>query len=178
MSSATTPSASHLDRFERTLAFVRQSLAPPARLLDLGPDNVLAARFRDIGYAVDNTGTVDLDDVPEVAGSEADALTAFEIFEHLVNPLGVLRAVAAPRLFLSVPMRLWFASAYRHPTDLWDRHFHEFEDWQVDWLLEKGGWEVVRREHWTPRGEGLPRGLRPLLRRVTPRWYVVEARRR
>ena len=20
---------------------------------------------------------------------------------------------------------------------MWDRHYHEFEDWQLDWLLEK-----------------------------------------
>jgi hypothetical protein len=28
-------------------------------------------------------------------------------------------------------------SAYRSKTDMWDRHYHEFEDWQLDWLLEK-----------------------------------------
>ena len=39
-----------------------------------------------------------------------------------------------------VPLNLWFASAYRNKTDLWDRHYHEFEDWQFDWLLEKAGW--------------------------------------
>ena len=178
MSSATTPDAAHRDRFERTLAFVGRSLAPPAHLLDVGPDNALAARFRQAGYTVGNTGTADLDDHPEAAGAAADALTAFEVFEHLLNPLGVLRAATAPRLFLSVPLRLWFAPAYRHPTDPWDRHFHEFEDWQVDWLLDAAGWDVVRRERWTPKGAGLPSGVRPLLRRVTPRWYVVEAHRR
>jgi hypothetical protein len=26
--------------------------------------------------------------------------------------------------------------AYRSKTDMWDR-YHEFEDWQLDWLLEK-----------------------------------------
>ena len=178
MSSATAPDAAHLDRFERTLAFVRASLAPPARLLDVGPDNALAGRFREAGYAVANTGTVDLDDAPEAAAPEADALTAFEVFEHLVNPLGVLRAATAPRLFASVPLDLWFARAFRNDADAWDRHFHEFEDWQFDWLLDKAGWDVVRREKWTPRRTGLPLGVRPLLRTVTPRWYVVEAVRR
>ena len=136
----------------------------------------MAGVLRDAGYAVSNT-TGDLDDYPEAGGAEAEAVTAFEIFEHLVNPLGVLQAVKAPRLFASVPMRLWFAPAYRSPLDSWDRHYHEFEDWQFDWLLDKAGWEVVRREKWTPEGTGLPLGLRPLLRKVTPRWYVVEARR-
>lgn len=178
MSSATSPNAAHLDRFDRTLAFVQTALAPPARLLDVGPDNVLAQAFRDAGYDVENTGEADLDDAPEAAAPEADAVTAFEVLEHLVNPLGVLRAARAPRLFASVPLRLWFATAYRNPTDPWDRHYHEFEPWQFDWLLDKGGWDVVRRETWTPAKTGVPLGLRPLLRKVTPRWYVVEAVRR
>lgn len=177
MSSATAPTAAHRDRFERTLAFVRQSMAPPARVLDVGPDNALAADFRAAGYEVLNTGRVDLDDEPEAAAVEADALFAFEVFEHLVNPLGVLRASPARRLFASVPRRLWFAEAYRNEDDPWDRHFHEFEDWQFDWLLDKAGFEIVRRERWTPARSGLPLGVRPLLRTVTPRWYVVEARR-
>ena len=175
MSSATRPDAAHRDRFERTVRFVGETLAPPARLLDVGPDNPLAERLRAEGYAVENTGLADLDDHPEAAAIEADALVAFEIFEHLVNPLGVLRASPARRLFASVPRRLWFSTAYRSETDRWDRHFHEFEDWQFDWLLETAGFEVVRRERWTPRSQGLPLGVRPLLRRVVPRWYVVEA---
>ena len=178
MSSATAPNASHRDRFERTLRFLGESLPPPASLLDLGPDNVFADQMRGQRYTVENTGRVDLDDHPEAAAREADALVAFEVLEHLVNPLSVLRAVRAPRLFASVPLRLWFAPAYRNPDDAWDRHYHEFEAWQFDWLLEKAGWEIVRRERWVPRKTGVPTGIRPLMRAVVPRWYVVEARRR
>ncbi|MEO1075376.1 MAG: methyltransferase domain-containing protein [Bacteroidota bacterium] len=178
--SALTPSLRR--RFARTEAFLGASLPAPARLLDLGPPNTLGERLKKRGYAVAFTGTVDLDEHPEaaaaqVAGADADAVTAFEILEHLVNPLGVLRAIQAPRLFATVPMRLWFSSAYRNPRDPWDRHYHEFEDWQFDWLLEKAGWEVVRRERWTNPPPRWTVGVRPLLRRVTPRWYVVEASR-
>ncbi|MDX1547036.1 MAG: hypothetical protein R3247_08620, partial [Rhodothermales bacterium] len=98
---------------------------------------------------------------------------AFEILEHLVGPLNVLRAIDAPRLIATVPLRLWFAPAYRNASDPWDRHFHEFEDWQFDWLLEKAGWRIVRRAQWTSPSRAL--GLRPLLRRITPRYYAVEA---
>ncbi|MEM6782752.1 MAG: methyltransferase domain-containing protein [Bacteroidota bacterium] len=164
-------------RFARTEAFMGATLPPPARLLDLGPPNTLGDRLLKRGYDVAYTGTVDLDEDPDVVAGEADAVTAFEILEHLVNPLGVLRAIRAPRLYVTVPMRLWFSSAYRNPTDPWDRHYHEFEDWQFDWLLEKAGWEVVRRERWTNPPPRWTIGVRPLLRRVTPRWYVVEARR-
>lgn len=163
------------DRFDRTVAFVRSTLPPPARLLDLGPPNPLAERLWQEGYAVANTdGDLDLI-FQHVNDARVDAVTAFEILEHLVAPYNVLRAIRAPRLFATVPLRLWFARAYRNEVDPWDRHFHEFEDWQFDWLLEKAGWDVVRREQWVPRPSGVPLGFRPILRRFTPRWYAVEA---
>ncbi|MDA0713835.1 MAG: methyltransferase, partial [Bacteroidetes bacterium] len=62
-------------------------------------------------------------------------------------------------------------------TDMWDRHYHEFEDWQFDWLLEKAGWDIVRSEKWN----GLSKfklGVRPILRKIYPRYYIVEAVRR
>jgi hypothetical protein len=166
--------AAHRARFERTLAFMAASTPPPARILDLGAENTMARRMRAAGYDVQSTEG-DLDFHPEAAAAEGvEAVTAFEILEHLVSPMPLLRAAKAPRLFASVPLRLWFASAYRNPDEEWDRHYHEFEDWQFDWLLGKAGWRVVRREKWTPTG-AFTLGLRPLLRRVTPRWYVVEA---
>ena len=173
----TPPNPAHERRFRLTHDFVSASLPAPARLLDVGSDNEMARRMRAAGYTVENTDG-DLDDHPDVAAKEAEAVTAFEILEHLVNPLGVLRAATAPRLFATVPMRLWFARAYQNPRDPWDRHYHEFEDWQFDWLLDKAGWTVVRRERWISPPSGLAFGVRPLLRRVTPRWYAVEAVRR
>ena len=161
-------------RYRKTLRFMEASLPPPARVLDLGAPNPFSAIMQDLGYDVQNTEG-DLDDVPEVVrGVEADAVTAFEIFEHLVAPLNVLREIEAPRLFATVPLRLWFATAYWNPDDPWDRHYHEFEPRQFEWLLEKAGWEIVRAEQWTGPAPGKI-GLRPLLRRFTPRWYAVEA---
>ncbi|MDX1418818.1 MAG: hypothetical protein R3181_02520 [Rubricoccaceae bacterium] len=163
------------DRFARSVSLVKAALPPPAHLLDLGISNPLADLMRHEGYAVSNTDG-DLDLMPEtVREVEADAVTAFEVLEHLVAPYNVLRAIKAPRLFASVPLRLWFARAYRNEADPWDRHFHEFEDWQFDWLLRKSGWRIVQREYWVPRPGGVPLGIRPILRRFTPRWYAVEA---
>lgn len=162
-------------RFEKSFAFLKRSLPPPARLLDLGPTNPLADMLREAGYEVlHTTGDLD-DDFLQVESFEVDAVTAFEILEHLVAPLNVLRATRAPRLFASIPLRLWFAPAYRNLEDPWDRHYHEFESWQFDWLLEKAQWEAIRTEKWKPKHMGFPKGIRPLLRRVTPRWYAVEA---
>ncbi len=160
-------------RFLHTLAFMDKAQPQPRSILDLGAPNALGARMQAKGYAIQNTAG-DLDEHPAVVQEyDVDAVTAFEILEHLVAPFNVLRAIDAPRLFATVPLRLWFASAYCNPVDSWDRHFHEFEDWQFDWLLERAGWHIVRTEKWVSYGSLL--GVRPLLRRFTPRYYAVEA---
>ena len=167
------PSPSLERRYTRTLSFLLESIAPPGRILDLGPPNPMAARMAEQGFTVFNTQG-DLDLQPEIVAShDVETVTAFEILEHLVAPFNVLRELPGDRLFATVPLRLWFASAYRNPTDPWDRHFHEFEDWQFDWLLEKSGWTVVRRLRWPAPTARL--GLRPLLRRFVDRYYAVEA---
>lgn len=126
------------------------------------------------GYTVGNTSGEDLDlDMSAVAQSSADVVTAFEIFEHMVAPFNVLRAIKAGKLVASIPLRLWFAPAYRSKTDPWDRHYHEFETWQFDWLLNKAGWEIKDRETWTNPVKKL--GIRPFLRSITPRYYIVYA---
>ena len=102
-------------------------------------------------------------------------VTAFEIFEHSVSPFNVLNDIRATKLVASVPLKLWFASAYRSKTDKWDRHYHEFEDWQFDWLLEKSGWRIVKSEKFTNPVKKI--GIRPILRRITPRYYLVYAER-
>lgn len=165
-------------RYRRTLTFLAAALPAPARLLDLGVRNPFSEILEGEGYEVLNTAPgVDLDLQPEVARTaDVDAVTAFEIFEHLVAPFNVLREITAPRLIASVPLRLWFDSAYRNPDDPWDCHYHEFEDWQFDWLLDKAGWQIVRREKWNGPIRSL--GFRPLLRRITPRYYIVEAVRK
>jgi len=167
---------SHERRYAKTLAFMKSSAAPPTSVLDIGTPNAFSEILKKEGYDVCNTKGEDLDDRPEIISAyHTNVATAFEIFEHLINPLGVLRHIQAPVLFASIPLRLWFATAYRNPANRWDQHYHEFEDWQFDWLLEKGGWKIVRRARWTSPVSAL--GIRPLLRLVTPRYYVVEAHR-
>jgi len=160
-------------RFRRTLEFITKSLPPCATLLDLGPPNRLGNILTKQGYTVHNTEG-DLDDHPDQIGKfSADAVTAFEIFEHLLAPLQILRQITAPRLYATVPLKLWFAKAYTNPQDPWDCHYHEFESWQFDRLLEKGGWQIIRSEKW--KSPALKLGIRPLLRCFFNRYYAVEA---
>ena len=163
-------------RFKETLAFLQKHIGTETPLLDLGTDNPFSKIMRDHGYQVQNTGGEDLDlDFSAIEDSDAQVVTAFEIFEHLLAPFNVLQRIKADKLVASVPLRLWFSTAYRSRTDPWDRHYHEFEDWQFDWLLEKAGWQIKDRAQWTNPVNKF--GIRPLLRRFTPRYYIVYAER-
>ncbi len=163
-------------RYRLTLEFLQKHVETREKILDLGVPNPFSEIMLEEGFQVANTQGEDLDlNLEAVRQTDAEVVTAFEILEHLVAPFNVLQAIPCNKLLASIPLRLWFARAYRSKTDPWDRHFHEFEDWQFDWLLEKAGWEVKDRLQWAhPVGKI---GIRPLLRRFTPRYYLVYAER-
>ena len=163
-------------RYRLTLEFLKKHLPEGTDILDLGVANPFSKIMESEGYRVQNTRGEDLDlDLTTVRESDAQAVTAFEILEHMVAPFNVLEAIPCDRLLASVPLRLWFSRAYQSKTDPWDRHFHEFETWQFDWLLEKAGWEIKDRLSWAHPVKKI--GIRPLLRRFTPRYYLVYAER-
>lgn len=163
-------------RYKHTLDFLKQHIAPTETILDLGVENPLSELLKTEGYTVSNTSGEDLDvNTNTLETDTSDVVTAFEIFEHLVSPFTVLKNIKAEKLVASIPLRLWFATAYRSKTDPRDRHFHEFESWQFDWLLEKAGWKIIATEKWTNPTKKI--GFRPLLRWFTPRYYIVYAER-
>ena len=119
---------------------MNQHIPKTDSILDLGVKNPLSQLLKLKGFDIHNTDGEDLDiDFSSVENSTAEVVSAFEILEHLVAPFNVLSKIKSQKLIASVPLRLWFASAYKSKTDPWDRHFHEFEDWQFDWLLQKAG---------------------------------------
>jgi hypothetical protein len=161
-------------RYKHTLNFLNEVISKEEKILDLGVSNPFSEILTKEGYNVTNTQGEDLDLETTVVKTEKfDVVTAFEIFEHLVSPFNVLNDIRATKLVASVPLKLWFASAYRSKTDKWDRHYHEFEDWQFDWLLEKAGWRIVKSEKFTNPVKKI--GIRPILRRITPRYYLIYA---
>lgn len=128
------------------------------------------------GYRVKNTNGEDLDqELRAIMEENYTTVTAFEILEHLLNPYGILKNIKASKIVISVPLRLWFAPAYRSKTDIRDRHYHEFEDWQLEWLLEKTGWKIMATEKFTHPVKKI--GIRPILRLFTPRYYLIYAER-
>ncbi|NDI98450.1 class I SAM-dependent methyltransferase [Flavobacterium sp. LaA7.5] len=163
-------------RYKLTLEFLQKHIHPSEKILDLGIANPFSKIMANKGYSVNNTDGEDLDfNQSALKKSNYDVLTAFEIFEHLLNPFTVLQNVECNKLIISVPLRLWFSPAYKSKTDMWDRHYHEFEDWQLDWLLEKTGWVIKDRKKWTNPSKKL--GIRPFLRKITPRYYIIYAER-
>jgi len=164
-------------RYRITLEFLKKYIDTNEEILDLGVPNPFSEIMKKNNYTVFNTQGEDLDtEFSTVKKSNASTVTAFEIFEHLVAPFNVLREIKADKLIASIPLKLWFSSAYKNPNDKWDRHYHEFEDWQFDWLLEKSGWEVISRKKWTNPTKKI--GFRPILRLFFPRYYIVYAVRK
>lgn len=161
-------------RFKLTLEFLKKHLSTSETILDLGVENPFSKIMKEEGFNVTNTTGEDLDENQTgLQKQKTDAVTAFEIFEHLLNPYTILKEIQSEKLFISIPLRLWFSSAYRSKTDMWDRHYHEFEDWQLDWLLEKTGWKIIDRMQFTHPVKKI--GFRPLLRMFTNRYYIVYA---
>jgi hypothetical protein len=161
-------------RFKLTLEFLQKHITTSETILDLGVENPFSKIMIQNGFNVANTTGEDLDENQQsIQSSTQTVTTAFEIFEHLLNPYTILKEIKSQKLFISIPLRLWFSPAYRSKTDLWDRHYHEFEDWQLDWLLEKTGWKIIDQQQWTNPVKKF--GIRPFLRRFTNRYYIVYA---
>lgn len=162
------------ERFAKTMSFLHKHITKKERILDLGVMNPLSEIMIKEGYSVRNTTGEDLDENQNaLLQDDYDVVTAFEIVEHLLNPYTILKQNKGGKLVISVPLRLWFSTAYRSKTDMLDRHYHEFEPWQLDWLLEKSGYKIIDSMQWAHRVNKL--GLRPFLRRFTPRYYIVYA---
>lgn len=161
-------------RFNNTIKFITKTLPLKKKILDLGIPNKLSERMITEGYMVKNTNGNDLDLYSINHNTKNfDAITAFEILEHLLSPFEVLKNIKCNKLYATVPLRLWYSNSFRDPKDERARHFHEFEDWQFDWLLEKAGWKIIRKEKWI-NPTFIP-GIRSILRNITKRYYAVEA---
>ena len=147
-------------RYKNTLKMLKSVCPPPSTVFDLGVTNPFSEIMRENDYKVFNTSGEDLDENPNISLPKGvDMVTGFEILEHLVSPYPLLKNLPVNRIFLTVPVNLWFAKAYKSKTDPFDRHYHEFEPWQFDMLLEKAGWKIIKKEFW--KNPSFKLGLRP-----------------
>lgn len=169
--------AAHNRRFQNTLNFISDLNLKPLKILNLGPNNPLSAMLQNNGYDITNTKVgQDLDiDFNIVQNKDFGVVVGFEILEHLVSPFPLLKSIAANKLVLSVPLSLWFTKAYWNENDPYDRHYHEFEPRQLQMLLNKANWEIIKEAKF--KSYNLQLGIRPMLRMITPRHYFVYCER-
>lgn len=162
-------------RFRTTLDFIDRLDGP---ILDLGPPNALA-RLVQVRFDVEvhNTGTHDLDreDLAALRPGPYAAITSFEVFEHLMNPLFVLDGC---RRVLRSDGVLYVTVPRRHPWE-WifgksPEHFHEFALDELQWLVEKAGFRVERIA--VRNTSEMGPGVRPLLRRLFRNLILVQCK--
>ncbi len=164
-------------RYIRTLSFLKKHAPAGSSILDLGTENPFSRIMKEEGYLVRNTQGENLDvDYSGYLNPGVDIVTAFEIFEHMLAPFNILREINVQKMVASVPMKLWFTDAYWNEKDDYDKHYHEFEKKQFDFLLEKTGWVIRDSDTWTSPDWGKV-GIRPLLRHFVPRYYIVYCER-
>jgi hypothetical protein len=153
-------------RWEKSLAFVRASSAvrlPAESGLDIGDrtpmtgmlESHFGCRFLNTSFDLD-TGSLD---------GCYPVVTAFEVIEHLYNPLHllmeirkVLHPASSSRLYLSTPA--WKPGFLQSPE-----HFHEMSRRSIGSLLTRSGLTVVRSGEFRIRSPFFClKGIRPLLR--------------
>lgn len=173
--------AQTVDRMEKTirLLFDRLVLRRTMRMLDCGPDNELRHRIANVlgcrdRYQVDGTGCQDLDDwtLPVSMAGLYDAVFAFDILEHVFSPLLLLQNAKRA----CKPGGQIFVSTPRRPSFLrFDGHFHEFDDYRWQALVDRAGLRIVGETRFRiRRGWRHSIGLRPLIRHFTERVYFAE----
>ena len=165
----------HSERHKLTLAFLKKHIPTKSKILDLGTISDLSMLINDNEFVLENTKGENLDtDYQAYLDTGADVVTAFQILEHMFAPYNILKDLKTNKLIASVPLNLWFTSAYWGSDD-WDKHYHEFEKKQFDLLLEKTGWKIKDSEMWKSYKNKI--GIRQLLRRLYPRYYIVYCER-
>jgi SAM-dependent methyltransferase len=155
----------HLLRWQRTLEFLRASSLSGTSLdcgLDLGDRTPFTASLEQHFCCPFENSSVDLDLDP-LSGSFG-VVTAFEVLEHLFNPLHALLEVKRllagedARLFVSMP--LWKPSILASPD-----HFHEMRRSEAHLLFTRAGFTILRSAEFRIRHPLFYlTGVKPLLR--------------
>ncbi len=165
----------HRIRWKRSIDFVRASSivgTPLVRGLDLGDRTPLTASLEELLGCPFENSRVDLDIEP-LSGSFG-VVTAFEVVEHLFNPLHALLEVrhllagGNGRLFVSMPLR---KPSYLASPD----HFHEMSRQSAHSLFARAEFMVVRSGEFRIRHPLFYlTGLKPLLRAMYEKVQIYE----
>ena len=142
-------------RYAFTLGFIQNFSGD---ILDCGEPNILKEMIeKKFSLRISSTGEIDLD-VSKISG-RYDVVFAFEIIEHLMNPLWFLTQV---RESLRPGGIVYLSTPINKPKFFWRHdHFHEFDEYRLLNLMDKAGFVVEKKER--RRFYSLS-GVRPLIR--------------
>ncbi len=162
-------------RWQKTMRFVESSTfarSKAASALDLGDRTPLVGELENLFGCTFESSCCDLD-VDALSG-RYDVVTAFEVLEHLFNPLHALlearKVLSGPdsRLFVSVPAA---KPAMLASPD----HFHEMRPQALQSLFSRAGFRVVRHDAFRiRRWPFYLTGLKPLLRAIYEKVLIYE----
>ena len=163
--------ATHVQiRWRKTLAFLNKDKTVDSAL-DIGDRTPFTEKlelFFDCPF--DNT-KIDLD--KEHLTGEYDIITAFEIIEHLFNPLHFLIEI---RSVLKDVGTVYLSTPKGKPYFLWsDDHFHEMGYDRLNSLIDRAGFRIIRKDE--IRIQPIPfyfTGIRPLLRLFFEKHLLLE----
>ena len=157
-------------RWRKTLIFLNKDKTVKSAL-DIGDRTPFTEKLESfIDCTIDNTH-IDLDEEPLTG--EYDFITAFEIIEHLFNPLHLLMEI---RSVLKEGGTLYLSTPKGKPYFLWsDDHFHEMGYERLYSLIHRAGFSIIRKDeirihpflfYFT--------GIRPLLRLFFEKHLLLE----
>tara|TARA_B110000014_G_scaffold261522_1_gene253410 strand:- start:12947 stop:13495 length:549 start_codon:yes stop_codon:yes gene_type:complete len=157
-------------RWEKTLNFLHIN-HDIKNGLDIGDRTNFTEKLENFYKCSFNNTDIDLD--TEKLSGDYDVVTAFEIIEHLFNPLHFLLQI---KNILKKDGTLYLSTPKGKPYFLWSKeHFHEMEYSRLFSLINRAGFKVVRKQE--IRIQPLYfyfTGFRPILRFFFEKHIILE----
>ena len=156
-------------RWEKTRAFLNNYKANTG--LDIGDRTPFTDQLEFLFNCPFENTTFDLDE-GKLEG-EYDIVTAFEIIEHLFNPLHLLTEIAG---ILKDGGKLYLSTPKGKPYFLWSEdHFHEMRYDRIKTLINRAGFRIIRKKEIRIHPIRFYfSGFRPLLRLIYDKHLLLE----
>ena len=157
-------------RWKKTLNFLHENHTIKNGL-DIGDRTNFTEQLEKFYKCSFNNTDIDLD--TEKLSGDYDIVTAFEVIEHLFNPLHFLLQI---KNILKKDGIFYLSTPKGKPYFLWSKeHFHEMEYSRLFSLIDRAGFEVIRKKE--IRIQPLYfyfTGFRPILRFFFEKHIILE----
>jgi len=157
-------------RWKITKEFLAE--VPNAKIgLDLGDRTIFTEELENFFKCPFTNSNIDLD--TETIEGKYDIITAFEVIEHLFNPLHCLLEVSNS---LNSNGRLYLSTPKSKPTIISSPlHFHEMSERSLNALFNRANFKVTRKTTFDVHSFWFYfTGIRPLLRGIFDRHWLFE----